>query len=192
MLDGVIKINMRKDLILTFIFSLIQIIIVIAIKGFIYPLLLLFFMLIILSYISIEDWKTGLISVSLNIITLALALGYALFSNIELKVIGINLLLFVLPFIIIETVFQLFINKGKDEERFLIGGGDMILFATMSFILSTFNMCVMLFVACLMSITVSKIIKKSLVHFAPFIQLGFLVAFLFGEAVEKILFFNLY
>ena len=86
---------MRKDLILTFIFSLIQIIIVIALKGFSYPLLLLFFMLIILSYISIEDWKTGLISVSLNIITLALALGYALFSNIELKVIGINLLLFV-------------------------------------------------------------------------------------------------
>ena len=184
---------MKKDIILTFIFSLIQIIAIVAIKGFSYPLLLLFFMLIILTYISIEDWKTGLISVVLNFTTLGLAGVYAFFTNVSLKVIGLNLLYFVLPFIIIEAIFQLFINRGKDEERFLVGGGDMILFATMSLILSTFNMCVMLFVACLMSLVVSKIINKSLVHFAPFIQVGFLVAFLFGSFImDKINIIKIY
>lgn len=177
---------MKKDIILTFIFSLIQIILIVAIEGFSYPLLLLFFILFILSYISIEDWKTGLISISLNVATFILAGLFAFFNNIELKVIGINLLCFVLPFILIEAIFQLFINK--DEERFLIGGGDIILFATMSLILSTFNMCVMLFFACLLSIIASKIIKKSLVHFAPFIQVGFLVAFLFGDFFSSIIF----
>ena len=179
---------MKRDLILTFIFSLIQIILIVAIKGFSYPLLLLFFMLLILTYISIEDWKTGLISISANLSTLVLSGIYAFFNNIELKVIGINLLWFVLPFIIIEAVFQIFINRDRDEERFLVGGGDMILFTIMSFLLSTFNMAVMLFIACLMSIVTSKIIKKSLVHFAPFIQSGFLVAFLFGEIFKDIIF----
>jgi len=174
---------MKKNIFFTFIILLIQIIILIAIKGFSYPLLLLFFMLSIFTYISIEDWKTGLISIPLNILTFVLSGIYAFFTNIDLKVIGINLLCFVLPFIIIETVFQLFINRGKDEERFLIGGGDMILFGSMSLILSSFNMCVMLFTACLMSLIISKIIKKSLVHFAPFIQVGFLVAFLFGDFI---------
>jgi len=179
---------MKKDIILTSIFSLIQIITIIAIEGFSYPLLLLFLLLFILSYISIEDWKTGLISIPLNVGTFIFAGLFAFFNNIELKVIGINLLCFVLPFIAIEIIFQLFINRGKDEERFLIGGGDMILFSTMSLILSTFNMCVMLFVACLFSIIASKIIKKSLIHFAPFIQMGFLTAFLLGDAIMKILF----
>jgi len=177
---------MKKDIILTLIFSLIQIIIIIAVKGFSYPLLLLFFILGILSYISIEDWKTGLISIALNVTTFILAGIFAFFNNSDIKVIGINLLCFVLPFIIIEAVFQIFINK--DEERFLVGGGDMILFATMSLILSTFNMTVMLFFACLFSLIASKIINKSLVHFAPFIQVGFLVAFLFGDFIWKILF----
>jgi len=179
---------MKKDIVLTFTFSLIQIILITAIKGFSYPLLPLFFMLGILTYISIEDWKTGLISVTLNFITLTLAGIYAFLTNMSLTVIGINLLCFVLPFILIEVVFQLFINRGKNEDRFLVGGGDMILFAAMSLILSTFNMCVMLFVACLFSIIASKIIKKSLIHFAPFIQMGFLTAFLLGDAIMKILF----
>lgn len=179
---------MKKEIFFTFIFSLIQIIIIIAIKGFSYPLLLLFCMLGILTYISIEDWKTGLISITLNVLTFIFAGVYAFFSNVSLKVIGVNLLCFVLPFILIEAIFQLFINRGKDEERFLVGGGDMILFGTMSLILSSFNMCVMLFVACLFSIVASKIIKKSLVHFAPFIQVGFLVAFLLGDGImDKLL-----
>jgi len=182
---------MKKDIILTFIFSLIQISIIIAVKGFSYPLLLLFFMLFILTYISIEDWKTGLISITLNILTFIFSGLFAFFSNSDIKTIGINLLCFVLPFIIIEAIFQLFINK--DEERFLVGGGDMILFGTMSLILSTFNMCVMLFFACLMSLIVSKVIKKSLIHFAPFIQIGFLVAFLFGNFImDKIFIYKIY
>lgn len=170
---------MKRDIIVSIVFSLIQFILIIAIKGFSYPLLLLFVMLGVLTYISIEDWKTGLISVSLNVVTFLTACLYAVFSGVDFKVVGVNLLCFVLPFIVIEAVFQLFINK--DEERFLVGGGDMILFATMSVILTTFNMAVMLFFACLMSLIVSKIIKKSLVHFAPFIQVGFLIAFLFGD-----------
>lgn len=170
---------MKKDIIVSVVLSLIQFILIIAIKGFSYPLLLLFVMLGILTYISIEDWKTGLISVSLNVITFLTACLYVVLNGVDFKVAGINLLCFVLPFIIIEAVFQLFINK--DEERFLIGGGDMILFATMSVVLTTFNMAVMLFFACLMSLIASKIIKKSLVHFAPFIQVGFLIAFLCGD-----------
>ena len=166
---------MRKDIFLTFVITFIQIILIIAIKGFSYPLLLLFFMLGIFTYISIEDWRTGLISVELNVLTFIFSGVYAFFTDIDLKVIGINLLCFVVPFIIIETIFQLFINRGKDEERFLVGGGDMILFATMSLILSTFNMCVMLFFACLMSLIVSKIIKKSLVHFTNLTTIFYIV-----------------
>ena len=186
MQDGVRKDKMGKDIVLAFIFSLIQIVLITIIKGFSYPLLLLFFMLTILSYISIEDWKTGLISIPLNVAVLCISSIFAFLKGAELKTIGINLLFFVIPFILLETIFQLFINK--DEERFLIGGGDIILFATMSFVLSTFDMCVMLFLACLMSIVASKIIKKSLVHFAPFIQTGFLVAFLFGEYIKDFIF----
>ena len=177
---------MKKNIILTIILILIQIIIITIIKGFSYPLLLLFLMLLIFSYISIEDWKTGEISISLNIATFVLAGLYSFFSGWNLKVIGLNLLCFVLPFIILEGLYEIF---SRDKEKFLIGGGDIILFATMSLILSPFNMCVMLFFACLMSIITSKIIKKSLVHFAPFIQAGFLIAFLLGDGLRKILFF---
>ena len=176
---------MKKNIILAIIFTLIQIIMITVIKVFSYPLLLLFFMLLVFSYISIEDWKTGEISIPLNVITFLLAGLYSFFSGWNLKVIGINLLCFVLPFIILEVIYEIL---SKDKEKFLIGGGDIILFATMSLILSPFNMCVMLFFACLMSIIVSKIIKKSLVHFAPFIQFGFLVAFLFGDILSKLLF----
>ena len=175
---------MKKNIILMIIFTLIQIIIITIIKGFSYPLLLLFLMLLIFSYISIEDWKTGEISISLNIATFVLAGVYSFFSGWNLKVIGLNLLCFVLPFIILEGLYEIF---SRDKEKFLIGGGDIILFATMSLILSPFNMCVMLFFACLMSIITSKIIKKSLVHLAPFIQAGFLIAFLFGDLFRKII-----
>ncbi len=178
---------MKKNIILTIILTLIQIIIITIIKGFSYPLLLLFLMLLIFSYISIEDWKTGEISISLNVITFLLAGLYSFFSGWNLKVVGINFLCFVLPFIILEVIYELL---SKDKEKFLIGGGDIILFATMSLILSPFNMCVMLFFACLMSIITSKIIKKTLVHFAPFIQAGFLIAFLFGDLLGKILFLH--
>ena len=177
---------MKKNIILTIILTLIQIIIITIIKGFSYPLLLLFLMLLIFSYISIEDWKTGEISIPLNIATFVLAGLYSFFSGWNLKVIGLNLLCFVLPFIILEVLYEIF---SKDKEKFLIGGGDIILFASMSLILSPFNMCVMLFFACLMSIIASKIIKKTLVHFAPFIQAGFLTAFLFGDFLSQILFF---
>lgn len=184
--DGVIRDNMKKSIILAGVFSLIQILLIIATKGFSYPLLLLFLMIGVFSYISIEDWKTGFISVPLNIITFLLAGLFAFFYNMSLKTIGINFLCFVLPFIVIETVFQLFINK--DDEKFLIGGGDIILFASMSLIFSSFNMACMLFFACLMSLITSKIIRKTLVHFAPFIQTGFLIAFLFGDFLQKIIF----
>jgi len=181
MQDGVKRDNMKKDIVLTFILGIIQLILIMAIKGFNYPLLPLFILLPILTHISIEDWKTGLISLELNIVVFILSVIYSVCIGIDIKAIGINLLIFVLPFILLELIFQLFINKGKDEERFLIGGGDMILFASMSFILNLSNMVIMLFIACLASLVASKVIKKSLVHFAPFIQIGFLTAFLFGE-----------
>jgi hypothetical protein len=60
--------------------------------------------------------------------------------------IGLNLLCFVAPFILLEFVFQKFVNKEKDDDRFLVGGGDIILFGAMSFLLSFSNMMVMLFV----------------------------------------------
>lgn len=179
---------MKKDIILTIILTLLQIVLVMAIKGFSYPLLpLLFILLGIFTYISIVDWKTGEISVALNVAVFVISVIYAFLGGFEMKNIGFNLLVFVLPFVLIETVFQLFINRGKDPERFLIGGGDIILFASMSMILSTFNMMVMLFFASLFSLVTSKIINKSMVHFAPFIQSGLLIAFLFGERLMELL-----
>jgi len=185
-LDGVKRDNMKKDLILTSVLGIIGISLIMAFKGFSYPLLPLFVLFFILTYISIEDWKTGLISITLNVLTFICGGIYAFFEGVDIKTVGINLLVFVLPFILIETIFQLFINRGKDEERFLVGGGDMILFGTMSLVLTFPEMVIMLFVSCLMSLITSKIINKSLVHFAPFIQIGFLVAFLFGVKLLEI------
>lgn len=174
---------MKKDIILISILFLIQCIVITLIKGFAFPLLVLLVLLFIFTCVSLEDWRTGEITVSLNIIVFILSLIYAVFSNLEIKTIGFNLCVFVLPFILIETVFQVFINRGKDEERFLIGGGDIILFASMSMILSTTNMMVMLFFACLFSLITSKVINKTMVHFAPFIQTGLLIAVLFGDRI---------
>lgn len=175
---------MKKKVVLISIFSIIQLILIMVIRGVSYPLLPLFILLPVLTYMSIEDWETGLISIGLNILVLILSIVYSIFIGMNIKTIGINLLIFVLPFILLEAIFQLFINK--DEERFLIGGGDIILFASMSFIFNLSGMVIMLFTACFLSLIVSKIIKKSLVHFAPFIQMGFLVAFLFGDKLLEI------
>ncbi|MBP3284809.1 MAG: prepilin peptidase [Clostridia bacterium] len=174
---------MKFDYLFTIVFSFIEIILILAIKGFSYPLLPLFLLLIAFNYISIEDWKTGFISLNLNIGICVLAVITAIMSRADIAVIGMNLLCFVLPFILLDFVFQKFVNKEKDEDRFLIGGGDIILFATISFLLSFANMMVMLFVASLISIIVSKFIGKSRVHFAPMILVGFLVAFLWGEVL---------
>ena len=169
---------MRKDIILISITFLIQCILIILIKGFSIPLLVLFVLLGIFTYISLEDWRTGEISVSLNVIVFFLATVYAVISRIEIKTIGCNLLVFVLPFILIELIFQVFINRGKDVDKFLIGGGDIILFASMSMILNSYQMMIMLFFASLFSLITSKVINKTMVHFAPFIQIGLLIAFL--------------
>ena len=177
---------MKKDIIKVCILFLIQCILVTLIKGFSIPLLVLFSLLLVFTYISLEDWKTGEISVRLNVTVFILATIYAIFNGFGIKTIVFNLLVFVLPFILIELIFQLFINRGKDEERFLIGGGDIILFASMSMILSTANMMVMLFFACLFSLIASKVINKTMVHFAPFIQIGLLIAFLFGEKIMSL------
>ena len=172
---------MKKDYLYTIIFSFIEIGLILAIKGFSYPLLPLFLLLIAFNYISIEDWKTGFISLNLNIGIFVLSVITAIMSKTSVVEIGMNLLSFVLPFILLELIFQKFVNKEKDEDRFLIGGGDIILFAAMSFLLNTVNMMVMLFVASLLSIVISKFIGKSRVHFAPMILVGFLVAYLWGE-----------
>lgn len=177
---------MKKNIILIGILFLIQCIVITLIKGFSFPLLVLFTLLLIFTCVSFEDWKTGEISVGLNVAIFILSIIYAAISNFDIKVIGFNLLVFVLPFILTETIFQVFINRGKDEERFLIGGGDIILFASMSMLLSTVNMMVMLFFACLFSLIASKIINKTMVHFAPFIQMGLLIAFLFGDRIMSL------
>lgn len=172
---------MKKDYLFTFIFSFIEIGLIMAIKGFSYLLLPLFLLLIVFNYISIEDWKTGFISLSLNIGILVLSVISAIMWRASFAVIALNLACFVLPFIALEFIFQKFVNKEKDEERFLVGGGDIILFAAMSFLLSFTGMMIMLFVASLLSIIVSKFIGKTRVHFAPMILVGFLVAFLWGD-----------
>ena len=177
---------MKKDIVLMSFIFLIQCILVTLIKGFSIPLLVLFILLGVFTYISLEDWRTGEISFVLNLGIFILSIIYAVISRFEIKTIGFNLLIFVLPFILIEAIFQLFINRGKDEERFLIGGGDIILFGSMSMILSTTNMMVMLFFACLFSLITSKIINKTMVHFAPFIQVGLLIAFLFGDKIMSL------
>jgi len=174
---------MKKDIIFSYIIFLIQCIVITLIEGFSFPLLVLFILLFIFTYISIEDWKTGEISVKLNIVVFIFAVIYAFISSFKIKTIIFNLLVFVLPFIILELVFQLLINRGKDEEKFLIGGGDIILFASMSVLLSTTGMMIMLFFASLFSLITSKIIKKTMIHFAPFIQIGLLIAFLFSKLI---------
>lgn len=175
----------EKNIILMIVLTLIQCILITIIEGFSYPLLLLFLIIGLLTYISIEDWETGLISLPLNIAVFVLSLVYAVINFADIKTIIFNMLVFVLPFVLIELVFQLVINRGKEPERFLVGGGDMILFASMSMLLNTAEMMGMLFFASLFSLMASKIIKKSLVHFAPFIQIGFLIAFFAVKFIVK-------
>lgn len=177
---------MKKDIILLSMLILIQCILVTIIKGLSYPLLLLFILISIFTYISREDWRTGEISVKLNLMVFILAILYGVVCKSEIKTIIFNLACFVLPFILIESFFQLCINRGRDSEKFLVGGGDMILFASMSMILGSFEMVVMLFFACLFSLIASKIINKSLVHFAPFIQTGMMIAIIFSESINSL------
>lgn len=179
---------MKKDCLFTAVFSFIEIGLILAIKGFSYPLLPLFLLLIAFNYISIEDWKTGFISLNLNIGIFVLSVVTAILNHSDIVTIGLNLLCFVAPFILLEFVFQKFVNKEKDDDRFLVGGGDIILFGAMSFLLSFSNMMVMLFVASLSSIIISKVIGKSRVHFAPMILVGFMVAFLWGDVLLSGLF----
>lgn len=171
---------MKKNIILTIILTVLEIVLILAIKNFSYSLLLIFVMLPILTYISIVDWKTGLISIFLNFLTLGIAIAAAFLMQMRISVIGLNLAVFVLPFILLESIYQIFFNKEKDEDKFLIGGGDIVLFATMSLVLTTVEMMIMLFFASLGSLIASKIIGKTKVHFAPFVLIGFIIAFLIG------------
>jgi len=152
-------------------------------------LLILITIFIIYTYIAIKDWKTGFISLILNFSIFILSIIYAFINKTNLTGILLNLLIFVVPFILIEFIFQVFGNKEKDEEKFLIGGGDIILFASMSIILSLFGMVVMFFFASLSSLIAGKITNKKRIPFAPFLEFGFLIACLFANKFY-ILFFT--
>lgn len=143
--------------------------------------------LIIFTYISIKDWKTGFISILLNFIILGLSIAYTILVKTTLISNLIKLAIFVAPFILTELIYQLFFNKAKDEEKFLIGGGDIILFASISLILSTFGMMMMFFFACLASLVVAGIIKERRVPFAPFLEFGMIIAILFADKISILL-----
>ena len=146
-------------------------------------ILILIIIFAIYSYIAIIDWKTGLISLKLNSLILILSILYAVINKINITGILINFLIFVLPFIIIEFVYQIFVNKEKDEDKFLIGGGDIILFASMSIVLSLFGMMVMFFFSSLASLITAKIVKEKRIPFAPFLEFGFLIACIFADRI---------
>ena len=76
---------MKKDIIKVCILFLIQCILVTLIKGFSIPLLVLFSLLLVFTYISLEDWKTGEISVRLNVTVFILATIYAIFNGFGIK-----------------------------------------------------------------------------------------------------------
>lgn len=173
----------------TAIVSIIQIILIILVKGLALELIPLGLILCIFTYISIRDYQTGYISIPLNFILLGLAIVYA----VMIKTLPIiNLLCFTVPFILIETIYQLFFNKEKDDDKFLIGGGDIVLFASLSLILSTvFGMLYMFFVSSLLSLIVSKIKTKKIIPFAPFLQIGMLVSYLSTPVVIGLLFGNI-
>ena len=173
----------------TAIVSIIQIILIVLAKGLVLELIPLGLILCIFTYISIRDYQTGEISIVLNFMLLGLAIIYA----IMIKIFPIiNVVCFTVPFILIESVYQLFFNKEKDEDKFLIGGGDIVLFASISLVLSTvFSMLYMFFVSSLLSLIVSKIKTKRIIPFAPFLQIGMLVSYLSTSIVQKLLFFSL-
>lgn len=170
----------------TTIVSIIQIFLIIFVKGLALELIPLGLILYIFTYISIKDYQTGEISIVLNFTLLGLAVVYA----IMIKTFPIiNLVCFTLPFILIEAIYQLFFNKEKDDDKFLIGGGDIILFASLSLILSTvFGMLYMFFISSLLTLIVSKIKTKKIIPFAPFLQIGMLVSYLSTPMLIKLLF----
>ena len=175
--------------IVTAIASIIQIILIILVKGVSIELIPLGIILGIFTYISIRDYQTGYISIPLNFTLLGLAVVYA----IMIKTFPIiNLVCFTVPFILIETIYQLFFNKEKDEDKFLIGGGDIVLFASLSLILSTvFGMLYMFFISSLLTLIVSKIKKKNIIPYAPFLQIGMLISYLSTPAMLRFLFGSL-
>lgn len=170
----------------TAILSIIQIVLVILTKGLTLELIPLGVIFCIFTYISIRDYQTGEISIPLNFIILGLAVVYAFMIK---AVPVINVLCFTVPFILIESIYQLFFNKEKDENKFLIGGGDIVLFASISLILSSvFAMLYMFFVSSLLSLIVSKIKIQKIIPFAPFLQIGMLISYLTTPAVIGFLF----
>jgi len=137
----------------------------------------------IYTYVAVRDWQTGLISLKLNFSILLLSIFYAVINKSDLGIILTNLLIFVLPFILIELIYQIFCNKEKDDEKFLIGGGDIILFISMSLVLNVFGMIIMFFFASLSSLIVAKIAKEKRIPFAPFLEFGFLIACIFADKI---------
>lgn len=142
----------------------------------------------IYTYIAIKDWKTGLISLGLNFFIFILSIIYAILNKTNITQILVNLLIFVLPFILVEAIFQIFFNKEKDDDKFLIGGGDIILFSSMSIVLSLFGMVIMFFMASLSSLIIAKIVKKKKIHFAPFLEFGFLIACILADKIHGYIF----
>jgi len=76
-------------------------------------LLILITIFIIYTYIAIKDWKTGFISLILNFSIFILSIIYAFINKTNLTGILLNLLIFVVPFILIEFIFQVFGNKKR-------------------------------------------------------------------------------
>ena len=151
-------------------------------------IIILIAIFIIYTYVAIKDWKTGLISIKLNFLILFLSIFYAFLNNANIEGILINFLIFVLPFILIEIIFQLFFNKEKDDDKFLIGGGDILLFISMSIVLNLFGMMIVFFFASLSSLIVAKIVKKKKIPFAPFLEFGFLIACVLASQFYTMLF----
>ena len=139
---------------------------------------ILILIFIIYTFVAVGDWKTGLISLLLNFSILGLSIVYTVINKVPLSYTILKLLIFVLPFIIIETVYQIFFNKEKDDEKFLIGGGDILLFTSMSLVLNVIGMMIMFFFSSLSSLIVSMIVKTKRIPFAPFLEFGFLMAIL--------------
>lgn len=171
--------------VLFYLIILLQGIITLYVEGSSFDFLLIFSILIVLSFISKEDWTTGYIYLKDNLLVLLLAVVYVILNKYNVRDVLFNFFVLSIPLLLIELLYQKFINK--EEEKFLIGYGDIILISSMCMLLGVMRFLIVLFISSIGVIVVSKIKKQNIVPYGPFLHFGFFISYFLGNNILSLL-----
>jgi leader peptidase (prepilin peptidase)/N-methyltransferase len=173
------EIIMKRKLLIISALLLQGILIVIIEKGILEDVLLIS-IFTLLSFISVYDWKTGLVSLRVNISIFLLSMLYSYFAYKSPVYMVIGMICASIPFFFAELFYQIFINKQKDEDKFIVGGADIILAASVGMVLGWQRMILAILLSSILVVITSRIKGLKKIPYVPFIHAGFLIAYIWG------------